>query len=768
MCLATLVLIGITAGLLWGQVYSSSLTGTVTDPSLAVVAGAQVTLTDVGKQFDYTATTDNGGRYLFRSLPPSTYRLTVEAGGFSAFVIDRIALAVNQNAAINVSLVVGANSSAIEVTAAGMAMMDTQDGTTGQELDRTMINELPLLGRGIFDLANLAPGIHAPSGSIGGNNNFISNGSRNSTADVLMDGVSITSFGQNSGVVFPLYIPSVDSVQEFKIQQSNFSAEIGFSGATIVNMITRSGSNQFHGSAWEFVRNNILTANNWFANANGNPLAPRHYNLFGATVGGPIKEDETFFFFSYEGLRDINARTYAAGVPSAAMRRGDFGELCSPGFDAQGKCLGDGQLWDPYSGAYDPNAGGTVRSRFIPYNRMDHFQSPGNPKLIGTSFQPPAGPGNLIDPVAQKIMSFFPLPNTADPAGTNRFYNWFGAGSDRSRADQWDLKIDHRFSEANRISAKFSRETYEWSPANSFGNALDPNALGGSPGRIHLFALNYTHMINPNSTLSLSYGYSRNYLESNDLLSAYPNLDPVTTLGLPAYIQTSGFKSSPAISMADYYPAGTTNSIGSTPWGILRQSPEIHHAIGSLGRVQGRHDLRVGGEFRAHRISYCQPIAPAGVYGFDVNGTSERPYLDGASMASFLSGFGSWGYYEVPAAVSTQSYQMAGYVQDSLKLNDRFTMNFGLRYDFETPRTERYNRMSYIDADSLSPLQAPGLLNLRGGLAFVDDKDRHNYVWDKNNFGPRFGFAYRISEDTVVRGGYGLFYSTTTSGAAGT
>jgi hypothetical protein len=764
----SLVLIGIAPGSLQGQVYSSSLTGIVTDPSRAVVSGAHVTLTDVGKQFDYNATTDNVGRYLLRSLPPSTYKLTVEAGGFSAFVQDRIALAVNQNATINVSLVVDANRSVIEVTAAAMAMLDTQDGTTGQGLDRMMINELPLLGRGVFDLANLAPGIHAPSGSIGGSNNFISNGSRNSTADVLMDGVSITSFEQNSGIVVPLFVPSVDSVQEFRIQQSNFSAEIGFSGATVVNMITRSGSNRFHGSAWEFVRNNILTANNWFANASGTQLAPRRYNLFGATVGGPIKKNRTFFFFSYEGLRDVNARTYTAGVPSAAMRRGDFSELCSAGFDAQGKCLGDGQLWDPYSGVYDPDAGGVVRSRFVPFNRMDSYQSPGNPKLSGTSFQPPAKPGNLIDPVAQKIMAFFPQPNIADQARSNRFYNWFGTGSDRSRTDQWDLKIDHGFNEANRISTKFSRETDDWQPANSFGNSLDPNALGGSPGTIHLFALNFTHIIDPKSILSLSYGYSRNYIESNDILNAYPDVDPVTTLGLPAYIKTSGFKSSPAILIADYYSAGASNSIGSIPWGILRRSPETHHATGSLGRIQGPHDLRIGTEFRAHRISYCQPGAPAGIYGFDMNGTSERPYVGGDSMASFLTGFGSWGYYEVPATVSTQSYQMAGYVQDNLKVRDRFTINIGLRYDLETPRTERYNRMSYIDVDSPSPLQAPGLLNLRGGLAFVDNKDRHNYGWDNNNFGPRFGFAYRLAEKTVVRGGYGLFYSTNTSGAAGT
>ncbi|HVN79695.1 MAG TPA: carboxypeptidase-like regulatory domain-containing protein, partial [Terriglobia bacterium] len=486
----------------WAQIYSGSITGLVTDPSGAVVPGAKVVVTDIGKQVPQTLTTDSTGRYLIRSLPPSTYKLSVEMQGFNMYVQDNIMLEVNQNLAIDVVLKLGAETQTVEVQAAASTLA-TQDATTGQELNRTFINDLPLLGRSVFDLATLAPGVHRRDGGGTEPINFISNGSRNETSDILLDGVSATSFEQNSGILDPLYIPSVDSVQEFKIQQSNFSAEIGFSGATVINMVTRSGNNAFHGSAWEFLRNNVLTANNWFNNASGTPLAPRRYNLFGGTVGGPLKKDKTFFFFSYEGTRDINAGTYTAGVPSAAMRKGDFGEICAEGFDSSGKCLGDGQLWDPYSGVYDSDLSGDVRSRFIPYNNLATYVSPGNPKLAGTSLQPPAKPGNLIDPAAYNIMQYFPLPNVkVGQAGYDIYNNWLGSGSNKNNNDQFDIKIDHSFNDNNRISAKYSHAKNSSNPATPFGNDLDPtNNIGTSDA--NLFALNYTRTFSPNTLLNL-------------------------------------------------------------------------------------------------------------------------------------------------------------------------------------------------------------------------------------------------------------------------
>ncbi len=764
LCLFYFLLAGLVAGNLWAQVYSGSLTGVVTDPSGAVVPGAKVILTDAGKKFDYPATTDNSGRYLLRPLPPSTYNLTVEAKGFNKYLQNDIVLAVNQNASVDVAMTVGKENQTIEVTASTAAQLATQDAVTGQELDRTMINELPLLGRGVFDLATLAPGVHGREDGGGGGINFISNGSRNQTADILMDGVSATSFEQNSGILDILYTPSVDSVQEFKIQQSNFSADIGFSGSTVINMVTRSGSNQYHGSGWEFVRNNILRANTWYGNATDTPQSPRRLNQFGGTFGGPIKKDKTFFFFSYEGNRDVSAGNYTAGVPSNAMRKGDFGEICFEGFDEQGQCKGTGQIWDPYSGVYDENAGGVVRSRFIPYNRLDLYQSPGNPNLEGTSFQPAPTPGNLIDPVAAKIMTFFPQPNLhVGQSDYSRFYNWFGAGSSRGRGDQFDIKIDHSFNENNRISAKFSRGVSKSTPAQPFGNAMDPVGNHGS-SHTHMFAINYTRTFSANTLLNLSYGFSRNFMDYMDA-----EIDQVKTLGMPDYMNRSGILNAPAIVIDGYYSAGSNNNIGSQPWGIYRASPETHHLLGSLNRLHGRHDLKIGGEMRVHRLNEDQPGEEAGFFDFGRGETSMSPGTQGDAMASFLTGTANWGEYEMPVWLSTQSFQYSGFFQDNWKATDKLTLNLGIRYDLETPRTERYNRMSYVDPYATNPLsgKVPGFSNLAGVLGFAENNNRHNWGWDNNNWGPRFGFAYKLTNKTVLRGGYGVFYQITLRGAAG-
>jgi hypothetical protein len=767
--LALLLFAAAMSGDLWAQVYSGSLTGIVTDPSGAVIPGARITLTDVGKQFEYTAVTDAVGRYLLRSLPPSTYDLKIEAPGFTTVVQNGIVLTVNQSANVNVSMQVGAAAQTVEVSAASEALLSTQEASTGQELDRRMINDLPLLGRGVFDLATLSPGMAPAAGFVGGSINFISNGSRNSTADILMDGASATSFEQNSGILEPLYTPSVDSVQEFKVQQSNFSAEIGFSGSTIINMVTRSGTNEFHGSGWWFIRRSRLTSNNWFNNSAGVPLAPRSYNLFGGTVGGPIKKDKTFFFFNYEGNRNTAAGTYRFGVPSAAERTGDFGEICAEGFDASGQCLGEGQLWDPYSGVYNADVGGPVKSRFVPFNRLDLYQSPGNPVLPAGN-QPAPVPGNLIDPVAAKMITYFPLPNlNVGQANYNIYNNYLAAGSNKGRNDLWDVKIDHSFNENNRLSGHFAHGTSFYTPANIFGNPLDPVAQAPYPSDNWLFSTNYVRTLSPTSLMNITFGFTRSYVYSKDIATAYPDYSPVTDLGFPSYIETSGFKATPAAAMDLYATSGNAN-IGSIPWGIYRSAPETFHLAGSWSRISGKHDLKIGGEGRMNRQNMTQPGEPAGTFWFDQNTTSQEPWVGGDSMASFLTGFGGdtgWGEYEIPVWPATQSFRFAAYVQDNWKATSKLTLNLGLRYDLEVPRTDRYNRQSYVEPDVPFPETVPGEPNLTGVLKFVTPDNRHNYGYDKNNFGPRFGLAYQLTPKTVLRGGYGVFYQISTRGAAG-
>jgi hypothetical protein len=264
-----------------GQLYTGSIAGTVTDPSGAVVSGAKVKAVDQDKGFSFPATTDSGGRYVVRQLPPGRYMVSVEAAGFQTQRKEGVRIDVDQNVGVDFSLKVGAPSQVVDVQANAVELQ-TQDAVTGQVINHTFLNNLPLVNRNAFDLVFLAPGLvhtncvpscaSSEKDSNATGVNFNSNGSRNSTADVLVDGATATNFEQNSGLQNVLYEPPVVAIEEFKVQQSNFSAEFGFAGATVVNVITRSGTNEFHGGLYEFWRNQILDANDWFNNATGTPI----------------------------------------------------------------------------------------------------------------------------------------------------------------------------------------------------------------------------------------------------------------------------------------------------------------------------------------------------------------------------------------------------------------------------------------------------------------------------------------------------------------
>jgi hypothetical protein len=765
-CLALLPLLA------WAQLYTGSVTGVVTDPSGALVPKAQLRLVDEQKGFAFTAVTDSTGGYVIRKVPPGIYKLSVEAQGFRGETQSGIKLDVTQNVTVDFSLQVGETSQTVEISESA-PLLASQDAVTGQTVDRKFINDLPLVWRSVMDLAFLTPGITEVDSSYNcpgcTPNNFISNGGRNATADMLLDGVTTTNFEQNSGIQVPTYTPSVDAVEEFAVQQTNFSAEFGFSGGTIVNMVTRSGSNQFHGSLYEFFRNQKLDANNWFNNQSGVPIPALRNNNFGGTAGGPIKKDKTFFFFDYDGSRSRTAASGQFGVPSAAERTGNFGELCGykgGSFDANGMCSSpDGQLWDPYTGVYSADAGGPVRSGYIPFNSLTTYMSPGSRKLNGTGFQLSARPGNLIDRVAFKLMQYYPLPN--EGVGTsayNPYTNWIGSGSNQGTNNQYDLKIDHRFGDSNSLSAKYSRQGNSGHSFNCFGNIADPCTGGPTTNTAHLAALNHTHTFSPTLLLNVAWGFTRGAVWVHSIAGDYKNLDPAALLGMPKYMDTSGVPFLPSIT----FGTGYSGSIGTGQY--MRQGQETHHLQGTMSWVRGQHEIKFGGEGRMHRDNFTQPGFPGGAFGYDFTGTSQQPYSGGGdAMASFLVGYGAWGGYEIPDLVSTQSFQAGGFVQDNWKAGKKLSINIGMRYDLDLPRTERYNRMNGLDPSVVSPLQVPGLGTLHGGEIFASSKNRSpGYNTSYVTFGPRFGIAYRPLEKTAIRAGYGIYYSTVRSGAAGT
>jgi len=789
-CVRPWLLIGLCSlhSLAWGQLTSGSLTGVVSDPSAAVIPGAKVVLTDTDKAYDYPGTTDGTGRYLITNLPPSTYEIRVEARGFKAHTQSGIILNVGTRLSVDIRLEVEATAQTAEVTGAS-PLLATQDAVTGQEIDRSMIGALPLYGRSLLDLAYLAPGVIQNAGlSYGpshGSNDFVSNGGRTMTAELLIDGITASSYEPNTGIYTNLYVPSVDAVQEFKLVQNNYTAEEGFSGNTYVNMVMRSGTNSYHGTLYEFLRNDKLNANNFFSNRQGGKVPPVRQNQYGLTFGGPVRKDKTFFFVDWEGVRAHSGVTRSAGVPSAAMRNGDFREICPEGFDSAGMCVNPNhQLWDPYSGIYTPAQGGRVAQTFIPFNNLATFRSAGNPGLDGTPFQLAPVPGNLIDPVAAKIMPYFPLPNLG--VGTpsyNRFTNWTGSGVNVSAADKFDVRIDQRFSDKTSFMVRYSHALNSSDAWNAFGNALDVVSNGPATGGSRSVALMFNETFNPTTLFSLSLGFSRNYVNDQGVAADFPSFDPIKDLGLPAYMLTSGVPTSPAITINNYTVVGN-NSIGAQTFGIYVNGIQVYQLLPIFTKMKGHHELKFGAEWRENQMNWYQVGRPMGQFSYSQFGTtSQFPGSGGGdSMATFLTGVGGSGSYQISPHFSTTSYRWGGFVQDNWRATEKLTLNIGLRYDLEIPRTERYNRMSWLDTTVALPIHPapidpttwpsalpymPDVTHPVGGIQFASNSQRQYAETNYKDWGPRFGLAYRIRNNLVLRGGYGLFYNPTVNGTFG-
>ncbi len=784
---------------LFGQSYFGTVSGEVTDSSGAIVQGAKVVLVDQARGFTFTTTSDSSGRYLFASIPPGAYSVSAEMTGFEKEVHTNVKVNVTENVTANLKLRVAAATQTIQVEAQAQTLA-TEDAVTGQVVNRRFINDLPLVDRYVLDFVSLAPGVTNMSdqNSVGDTGtNFVSNGSRGASADLLMDGASITNFEPNGGITQVTYTPSAEAVEEFKVQQTNFSAEYGFSGASVVNMITRSGGNSFHGSAYDFIRNQMTDANDWFSNAAGQPIPPVHRNNYGGTIGGPIIKNKMFFFFDWDGTHQSSASTYQAGVPSAAERTGDFGELCDANggtFNSAGQCsVAAGQIWDPYTGVYNsapppqfPSTypGGAYRSAFIPFNNLATYTSPGNPNLNGTPFQLPQVPGNLIDPVAQNMMKLFPAPNYNSG---NYYDNWLATGGSPSTGNQFDAKIDYRFNEKNLLSVRYSQGWNNNTPYNCFKNFTDPCGSGTNHGSAHLFAINDTQTFSPTLILTSTFGFTR----GSTTIDAYNkslNPDPLGTLGFPSYLASNGFIGVPAIGINDYYSASFT-SIGQDPYGNYRQGQNTGQLTELLTKIHGNHELKFGFEGRLHQQNYIQTNAPLGLFSFNALGSSQCPVSDvtqcgGDSLASFMMGQISTGSpygstYEIQFEPATENFQFAWFAQDNWKVTPKLTLNLGLRYDISEPRTERHNRMNWFDPNVVSPLNG-GTISytdpltgenvtrpLLGGEVFNSATQRTNWVTDWKDIQPRFGFSYLLGTKTVIRGGYGIYYDQTRSGANG-
>ncbi len=723
-------LLAASATILVGQTYTASITGTVTDPASAVVPRAQVTVTDVQRNVVRTAESDGAGRYVITNLPPGSYTLVVEVAGFKKYNLSTFELQVAQQASIDAHLEVGAVTESISVTGE-TPLLETTTSSVGKVVENREIVNLPLNTRNPYGLVFLTPGV---SGSVSINYDdmrYSVNGARVRMLDTLVDGVAASHPTVNGAGGVSVF-PSVESIAEFKVMGANPPAEYGRSQGSILNVVYRSGTNQWHGSAVEFLRNSEFDANSFFSNKNKVPLGSFKRNQFGGDISGPVRKDKTFFLFDYAGLRERSVNTTTTTVPTALERSGDFTKT----FAANGQQI---VIYNPFSTR--ASGSGFVRDVF-----------PGN--------QIPAG---FLDPVALNAVKYFPAANVAGNPVTNQ-NNYYNTGPHKLDIDQFDARVDHAFSGNRRSYARYSHRTNSDDPG-----ALFPAEQQIAEGRVitenhmHNGVADYTHTLTPTTILNIRSGFSRTlFVYNNQGLGFRPS-----QLGLPAAIDTAADRLMfPAIRPSGYVGLGGNDH--------RRSGFNTGTLLANLSQVKGAHTIKYGFEGRLIRVNVWEARDSAS-FSFSQSFTqgpnpTSASATAGNSIASLLLGAGSGGnLYQAWKNVAAQSFYYAGYFQDDWRVGRKLTLNLGLRYDYDQPRTERFNRFNWFDPSVASPL-ASAFPGLKGGLQFVGvgGHPRSQYTPDRNNWGPRVGLAYQANSKTVVRLGYGHLFGITPQEAIGT
>ena len=743
--------------------YRAQLRGVVSDASGAVVANARVTIRDVGTNISSFSRTDDKGTYFFTGLRPSTYDVKAEAPGFRAAERTGVVLAVDQESSLNFRLELAGVSSSVEVTTTA-PLLDTGNATLGTDVTSEYVKDLPLLNRDFFGLTFLAGGVTETAGSGTQDNypsgtNFVSNGQRNATAEIRMDGALISAPEQGEGGNTNVYYePLVEGVQEFKVQNNSFSAEFGNNGGTVVNMVLKSGTNSFHGSGWYFLQRSQMDARDFF-NPAPNPKPDSKRDQGGFSIGGPIRKNRTFFFADFEKVRSISAFSNLATVPTLAERGGDFSATAT-------------SIYDPTLPLVACSTG----------QCRPQVQYKGNPNVI---------PPGEIDPIGKAVLNLYPQPNLP-----GEFNNYIFSGTAHAPDYQFDIKVDHQINDKNHISGRYSRGSSNYYTPTIFGDSFDNNGSGdgiaSGPTLAQNASIEYARTVNPRIVWTSHFAVDRVHEVET------PGIPTISSFNasLPPGIQLSSvFQQANGI---DRMPAFYMSSGGQTaPWTDLYDQCCVNttfaHTLYSYSTQfvisKGSHLMKFGGEQRLFYNNFFQPSDPTGVFNFTDYVTSPTPNSDvdangnatGNPFASTLFGYAD-NVNPFPAeptslpilpSVANRSAETGFYFQDDWKVNAKLTLNLGLRYEWSTPYDERYNRIQFSNFSAptgvnldLSSAQAalasvglsfPSSEQLIGTTLFPTSSMRHVPVY-RNDIGPRFGFAYAFDSKTVVRGGAGIYF----------
>lgn len=689
------------AGTLFAQVETGRIIGTVRDQTGAVVPNAIVTLTHTltNQSLDVTARGD--GTYESPPLRIGEYRAVAAKEGFKRAVRTGITLQIQQTAVVDFALEVGAMSQEISISAAA-PLLTVTEATQGQVIDNQKIADLPLNGRDYIQLALLSAGANRPAPGAR-TEGFSGSGMRASQNNYLLDGVDnnnaqIAAQGRQGEAVKP----NVDAIQEFKVLTNAYSAEYSRATGAVIIVNLKSGTNELHGTAYEFLRNQKLDAKNFF-DLPSEPRPPFKRNQYGFSLGGPVKKNQTFFFGDYEWMKIRESRTVNNTIPTAAMVRGDFSELL------------------PGTRVYDPatyNAATRQRQVF-----------PGN--VI---------PSSRFDHVGARLASLFPAPNK-EGLTRNFLYN----PADATNRDRWDIKLDHAVNSSNSLFGRYSyQKDYEPGspdlPAPAYGgsNARDITTTG------HNFMVGYNRIITPAMALSAKIAW-------NALLTRITP-PPEIKRSLNAEYGIKGVDNSTPgmaqISLTGYTALG----LGSTlPNNADSQNRQL---VADLSWLRGKHSLKTGVNLNWLQSHLSNPNQALGVFSFDGSYSRNTQTLrEGNSIADLLLGLPYQAQVSTPSYMNQRAPWYGFYVQDEWKVTSRLTLNLGLRWDIRLPWVETRNLWANFDIDT-NPA-APQLVLARDGSR----ADRATIRPDRNDVAPRFGFAYSIFQHTVIRGGYGVYYS---------
>ncbi len=700
----------------FGQSNLASIGGVVTDPQGAVIPGANVAAEDTATGVQRAAVTNAAGFYNLQNLTIGTYTVTVERAGFRKYVHAGITLTTGQELGLDVRLELGAAAQVVTVTGEP-APLETRTSDISQLVESKSIDALPLGNRrtlNVVELSGAAVFVSYPNTPANVTPNFSLGGGRTQSQMAWIDGGNAQNMRMGAAQIN--VDPPVEAIAEVKVLTNNYAAEYGASAGGVVIETTKSGTNQLHGSAYEFLRNNDLDAPGFFAPvSNGAKQSPElRYNVFGATVGGPIRKDKTFFFFDYEGQRLRTGATTTLTVPTALQAAGNFSQT----FNAAGKLIP----------IYDPSTTQLVNGV---YTRQ---QFPGN--II---------PASELDPVALNLMKYYPLPNqpAGNLAGAN---NFSGNEVTGSPADYTMIKLEHNFSEKDKLSGYYMRVT----GTSSLSSIYPMNGAGDTNN----------HAVNQSQYVYASWNRIFSSARMNDLRFTFNDrLFHNESQGLGGnYPAKLGLQGVPEDAFPTWAPAGFSG-LGVSQQERLQAPIRQEQFLDNYSWIRGRHATKFG--FEARR-SFNQDVLRnyvSGDFTFSTLPTGlPGNTTTGNGLASLLVGFPT-GFQELDTEpLDRHSWYLGAFVQDDWTVSPNLTLNLGVRWETDTPEVDSNNRMNSFTASQINPVSlTPGVVTFLG----VNGYPTEPYPTDWNNFGPRLGFAWKAfgSGKTVVRGGFGIFYA---------